>query len=77
MIQSDGSSHDFLTFPKMDNKILSDKFMTFSQAFDGMKKERRSRDNEKICKYGVSLLDNELGGILENELVVIGAGTGI
>lgn len=54
-----------------------DNFYKFSDIFEQMMQERRARDINNIAKYGIWMLDEMLGWIIENELVVIGAWSGI
>lgn len=49
-------------------------FKTFKQVCSETIIKRRSRNINNICRYGLSILDDYLWGIIENELVVIWAG---
>jgi len=52
-------------------------FKSFREVAEQTVKERRFRNIDNICKYGIEPLDRYLWWILENELVVIGAGSWI
>jgi len=51
------------------------KFLNFKEVSEIMIDERKARNIDNICKYGIQILDEYLWGILENELVVIWAGS--
>lgn len=52
-------------------------FQTFRQVASTMMQERRARNIQNNCIYGIDILDQYLGWIIENELVVIWAWSGI
>ncbi|OVE80583.1 hypothetical protein BVY03_05830 [bacterium K02(2017)] len=52
-------------------------FMTVKEAMESEKAERDNRKPEDMCQYGVSFLNDALTGILPDELVVVGADTGV
>jgi len=52
-------------------------FKTFKDVAKQTIQERRARDINNICRYWINILDQYLGWIIENELVVIWAGSWI
>lgn len=52
-------------------------FKTFRQVASNMVQERRARNINNNCIYWIEILDQYLWGIIENELVVIWAWSGI
>lgn len=48
-------------------------FKSFKQVAIQTVSERRARNIDNICRYGINILDQYLWWIIENELVVIGA----
>lgn len=52
-------------------------FKTFRDIAISTIQERKARNITNICKYWIEILDNYLWWIIENELVVIWAGSGI
>jgi len=61
----------------VDRNIENKNFMSLMDLFEKTKLERRSRNINNIIRYWIGLLDDYLWWILENELVVVGAWTGI
>jgi len=51
--------------------------ITFADLLVDAEVERRKIDLDTVCKYGIGILDKYMGGILPNELVVVGADTGM
>jgi len=53
--------------------MINKHFKTFKELARQTIEERKARNIKNICKYWIEILDDYLGGILENELVVIWA----
>lgn len=49
----------------------------WQDTFKAESKERQAIDPDKLCKFGIGHLDDALYGILPNDLVVIGADSGV
>jgi archaellum biogenesis ATPase FlaH len=52
-------------------------FLDFNEAYKQEEEIRLNTDFSKLCRYGVKLLDDSLLAIAKNELVVIGADSGV
>ena len=48
----------------------------FKESFEDAEKQRKSIDFDSLCTYGIKPLDDAMGGINKNELVVVGADSG-
>lgn len=51
--------------------------ITFADLLVDAECERRKVNLDTVCKYWIEILDRYMGGILPNELVVVGADTGM
>lgn len=51
--------------------------ITFADLLIDAECERRKVNLDTVCKYWIKILDRYMGGILPNELVVVGADTGM
>lgn len=49
----------------------------WSECWEDEKVSRKAIDQNKICDFGIKALDDAFGGILRNDLVVIGADSGV
>lgn len=54
-----------------------DYFMPYGKLLEQAAKMRQARKFDDVCKYGIKWLDDYIWGIEDNELVVIGAQTGV
>lgn len=57
-------------------KAIKTSFLTWKDAFKQESENRLDIDIDKLCRYGVSFLDDSVKCILPNELVIIGAKSG-
>ena len=67
----------FDDYQKGMNKAENSSLFVPKDYFKQSIEARRSICAERVCKYGIGYLDQALGGIHKNELVVIGAWSGI
>lgn len=57
-------------------KAIKTSFLTWDKAFQQESEQRRDISIDKLCRYGVSFLDDSIKCIMPNDLVIIGAKSG-